>query len=353
MTSPPTRALLWFLAGLVGLDLLIHLQRDTWARYCPDEYRERLARCRDTGPDLVAIGGSPVTEGLVPELLSGVRIDGRPRQRVVNFGLTGATASEVRYAVKNGVRTTPAVLLYGATASDINDSRHEPLGPTSLMTWADLADWAWHRPASAEWVLRHFVQRRIDHCWKLYHHRHAMRLWLADQAEARWPGSFPETAREARAHLAHSADLRRTDAFAPNPGGRVYHYDEIKARLGRPAGFGFLMNYRVGEHLQQIHRLLDECRQRSVKVIVVDMPVTVDLSDRLYPGEFALYHEALAEIERAHGIRVVRGARQGAGLTDHDFADLIHLNAGGARKLSCWLRGQLEDSTGLARGRSE
>jgi hypothetical protein len=345
------RAVLLCLAGLAVLDLVVYLERDRWARYCPDDYHERLACCRAADADLVAVGASPVTEGIDPAILSGVRVNGRRLDRVCNLGLPGGTASEFWHAVRNGVRSPPAVLLYGSTASDINDGRQEPHGARSLMTWADLADWVRQRPRSAEWVSRQFLQARLSECWQLFHHRHAIRLWLADLAETHWPGSFPETAREAHCQYAYSAGLRHGDGFSPNPGFRDCHYDGFKAVGGREERFGFLEGYHVGEHLQQVHRLLDWCRQRGVTVIVVDMPVTVDLSDRLYPREFATYHQALGEVERAHGVRVIREARQGAGLTDHDFADLIHLNAGGARKFSSWLRGKLDDATGPGQGR--
>jgi hypothetical protein len=149
--------------------------------------------------------------------------------------------------------------------------------------------------------------------------------------------------------------LRRADGFAPNAGFRYLHYDQFKAGGGHLDGFCFMEQFRLGEHLQQVHRLVDECQRRGMTVIVVDMPVTIDLSEKLYPREFASYRQALAEVERQHGVRVIRGSREGAGLSDHDFADLIHLNPGGARKFSCWLRGQLEDASGVAfapRGRS-
>src|SRR5207302_1069823 len=187
-------------------------------------------------------------------LLSGVCVDGRRLHRAFNIGLPGGTASEFRHAIRNGVRTPPAVLLYGATASDFNDARQEPHGAWSLMTWADLGDWVRHRHGSAEWMTRQFVQGKLSRCWRLYHHRHAIRLWLADLAETAWPGSFPEAAREARLQLAFSANLRRGDGFAPNAGFRHRHYDQLKAAGGRDVLIGFMENYHVGEHLRQAHR---------------------------------------------------------------------------------------------------
>jgi hypothetical protein len=184
MSLPPlsrlsnSRAVLWFLICLVGLDIGVALQRKRWDRYSPDDYRERLIGCRKGSHDLIAIGGSPVTEGIDPTILAGAQVNGRRMERVFNFGLPSGTASEFWHAVKNGVRTPRAVLLYGATASDLNDGRHEQRGAQVLMNWSDLADWVRHRPRSAEWVSRKFLQAHLSRCWQLYHHRDAIRLWL-------------------------------------------------------------------------------------------------------------------------------------------------------------------------------
>lgn len=345
------RTVLLLLAGLGVLDLVVYGQRERWAHYCPDDYRERLVHCRDGAPDLIFVGGSPVSEGIEPAVLVGVRIDGRPMQHPFNFGLLGATASEFWHAIENGVRTPPAVLIYGASASDINDARQEPHGAYSLMTWADLADWVRHRPASAGWVSRQFIQGRLSRCWQLFHYRNAIRLWLADWAENCWPGSFPETAREARGQLAVAANLRRADGFAPNPEFRDRHHDELKIVGVRQDHLRQMERYRVGEHLDQVYRLIDWCAARGVTFLVVDMPVTVDLSERLYPAAFATYRQALDDMEHRRGVRIVRGGREGAGLTDHDFSDLVHLNAGGARKFSRWLRTRLEETDAGSRGR--
>ncbi|HET6573999.1 MAG TPA: hypothetical protein VFG68_10385, partial [Fimbriiglobus sp.] len=42
-------------------------------------------------------------------------------------------------------------------------------------------------------------------------------------------------------------------------------------------------------------------------------------------------------------VTVLRATREAVGLTDRHFADLIHLNAVGARMLSEWLRDRLAE----------
>src|SRR5205823_1620332 len=150
-------------------------------------------------------------------------------------------------------------------------------------------------------------------------------LWAADRADRLWPGAFPDAAREARDGLRFSRAVRDNNGFSPRPDMQGRSLAQLKAAgvLGPP--FHFLDRYRLGGHLSYLHRLLDWARARGVEVVLVDMPVSADL-ERLYPGEFALYRAALAAVEQARGVTVLRATRADVGLGDADFADQIHLN---------------------------
>ena len=67
------------------------------------------------------------------------------------------------------------------------------------------------------------------------------------------------------------------------------------------------------------------------------MPVTADLEAK-YAAAVAEFRTRLAEVESRRGVKVVRATRDAVGLGDGDFADLIHLNHIGAKKLSTWVR---------------
>jgi hypothetical protein len=92
-----------------------------------------------------------------------------------------------------------------------------------------------------------------------------------------------------------------------------------------------------------VHRLIDWARQHSTDIVLVDMPVSADLDEIRSPEVFARYRQALAEVERVEGVRVLRASRAAVGLGDEDFGDLIHLNARGSARFSAWLRRQLEE----------
>jgi hypothetical protein len=335
------RVLLFFLIGLAALDAVIVASRETWRRYDPDDYREKILGVRQHPHELVLIGGSPVAEGIEPAAFLGMDWAGQPVQSVYNLGLPGATTTEVWHSIKHGLRSKPRLVIYGITASDLNDNRQEPHGPWSLMNGSDLLDWLRIKKKSNEWVIRQFVQSRISWAWNLWFYRNGIRLWAADQVEQVWPGSFESAAADARHNLRYVADVRRPDGFAPLPKHQVSRLDEIKDLLALAANFRFLDGYRVGDHVAYLHRILDWADQNRVDLVLVDMPVSKPLEERFFAPAFATYREALANVERSRPVKVLRASRKATAIGDSDFADLIHLNASGTKKLSGWIRQQL------------
>jgi hypothetical protein len=232
------------------------------------------------------------------------------------------------------------VLVYGITASDLNDSRHEPHGPYTLMNWSDLVRWVRLRPESAEWVTRHFVQARLGKASNLFRYRHGIRMWAATEAERQFPGSCPETIREAD-EFRERADLLRTgNGYSPARGFAVGNYAAVKAAALSPKEFPYLAKFRTGSHLKYLHLLIDWCEERGVELILIDMPVTADL-EAMHTAAFAEYRERLAEMERNRGVKVIRATREAVGLSDAHFADLIHMNRDGAKLFSDWVRERL------------
>jgi hypothetical protein len=329
---------LWFVAALVALDLLVRANVRVWRDYDTDDYREKVDCCRREMPDLVVVGGSPVAAGIDPAVLAGVAWQGKPLQTAYNLGLPGATTSEVWLSVEHGVRTPPRLLVYGVTATDLNDDRDEPHGPRSLMDAADVAAAVRARPRSAEWCVRQFAGACAEQLWSLYAWRNGIRLWAADWAERLCPGACPAAAAEARLGLSYGATIWANHGYAPR-------LDIFKGNFAADLRAGcvyppltFLSNFHLGGHLSCLHRLLDWADSNGVAVVLVDMPVTSDLDVRLHPQEFAAYRSALATIERTRRVRVERASREEVGLSDEDFRDQIHLNASGAARLSAWLR---------------
>jgi hypothetical protein len=327
--------------GLATVDAVLAAHRRTWRAYDPDEYRIKVHECVRRPHDLVVVGGSPVCEGIDPAALAGTPWHGRPLEDVFNLGLSGATTSEVWHAVRHGIGVSPRLLVYGITASDVNDGRDEPHGPRSLMEAGDVVEWLRRRPDAAAFCLRQYTYGKCSRSWNLYQYRNAVRLWAADRVERVWPGTFPEATKEARDGLRRSAALGRSNGYAPRPDFQAHTLTRMKASGAFPP-FLFLDNYRLGGHLRYLHKLLDWGEANGVPVVLLDMPVSEDLSKK-HAEAFAAYDRALAEVERTRGVAVLRASRQALGLGDDDFADMIHLNAAGTAKLSAWLRARLAD----------
>lgn len=334
------RTVLLFAALLLLTDRAVGWFAAVWDRHSPDEYTARVVGCAREQRDVVFVGGSPVAEGIDPARMAGIRVGGRPADSVYAVGLSGGTTSDFYHAVLRACPEPPRVLVYGITASDLNDSRHEPHGPYSLMTWGDWGRWVRLRPESAGWVTRHFLKARLGQASDLYRYRHGLRMWAATEADALLPGCSPETTREA-VELRDRADALRDGAgYVPAAGYSVGRYDQIKAAGLPPGPFSYLDKYRTGSHLKYLHRLHEWCDERGTTLVLIDMPVTADLEAK-YPAAWAEYRDRLAELERDRGLRVVRATREAVGLGDEHFADLIHLNRAGAAMLSAWVRDKL------------
>jgi hypothetical protein len=336
------RVLIYLVLGLVGLDVLVARHKSTWQAYDPDDFIERVNNCRRRAPDLVVVGGSPVTEGVDPAFLVGLRWNGRVISHPYNLGLPGATMLEVWHAVKHCLPRPPRLLIYGITATDINDERMDRHGPASLMDVGDLLHLGRTRPWKALWCLKYFAQARVARGWRLLYYRRGIQLWAAGHLESLWPGLCPELVAEAKRCQNYYAAMHRPDGFAPQPACQARRLDQLKAG-GAPFYFHFLNNYRLGGHLAFVHHLLDWAAARNVPVVLVDMPVSEDLAERMHPHEFACYRTALERLERDRDVCVLRPDRAMLGLTDADFGDLVHMNASGTAKFSAWLRAALEE----------
>jgi hypothetical protein len=339
------RIILYFALGLAGIDVAVAAGRSVWRSYDPDDYRERVRGCRQLARDLVFIGGSPVSEGIDPAIFAGLCWQGQRLERVYNMGLPGATTADVWHAVEHGLAAPPRLLVYGITASDVNDARREPHGPRSLMDARDVARWIRYRPGSAEWCLRYFSEASLSRLWNLYYFRNGIRLWAVDQIERLRPGVCPEAAAEARDGLRYWSAIRSRLGFAPRPEFQARSYEQLKAAGLRWTTFHFLENYRPEEYLSYLHRLIDWAEEHRVALVLVDVPVSADIEETLYPAVYARYRAVLTDLERVRGVRVLRAPRDVIGLTDAHFADLIHLNAQGTPLFSEWLRAQLTDAS--------
>ena len=324
------RTIVWFSILLIAVDFLIGQFASLWSRHSPDDYALRVEACARERRDVVFVGGSPVAEGLDPERIAG-------SQSSYAMGLSGGTTSDFYHAVLRGCPTPPRLLVYGITATDLNDSRNEPHGPYSLMTWGDLGRWVRLRPESGEWAVRHFTLARAGQASSLFRYRHGIRMWAAGEAEERFPGSCPETLREAEGQRARFEALQSGNGYAPAHGYSVGNYAAVKAAGLAPNELTYLAKYRTGSHLKYLHKLIDWCEAGGVELVLIDMPVTADL-ERFHAAAFAEYRARLVELERDRGVRVIRASREVVGLDDSHFADLIHLNRNGARKLSDWLK---------------
>jgi hypothetical protein len=234
------------------------------------------------------------------------------------------------------------LLVYGITASDLNDSRNEPHGTHTLLSGSDLVELIRTRPDAGEWATRHYVQGKCSNASSIYRYRHGIRMWTAIQANAVFRNSCPNATREAKENRERADILMNSAGYAPLEGYTRISHAHTKAAGAQSPPFNYLDRFRTGSHSKYLDKLAQWCAEQGVALVLVDMPVTADLEAK-YAAEFAEYRERLAEVERARGLTVIRDTRVAAGLTDAHFADLIHMRPEGCQKFSAWLKTKLEE----------
>jgi hypothetical protein len=329
-----------FVFGLFLLNYLIWSHRAIWHAYDPHPYRERLDVCGRQAWDLVVVGGSPAMYAIDPDVLAGTSWRNRPLKKVCNVALPLATTAEVYHMAEHNIRHRPRLLVYGLCATEFNEDRVEPLGPMFLMDGRDVIRWARQRPKAATWCVNKFVSERIAQLWSIGYYQRAMQHWAAYQLEEWWPGLCSAAAAEAFTELSLTVSMYGHNGYTPQPATPETRLDLLKAR-GRPLqGFSFMENYAVSGYLTYLHGLLDWAERRGVPVILVELPTSADLEER-FPQAFAAFRARLREVERERHVRVLRPTRVGLGLEERHYADVIHLNADGAARLSAWLRREL------------
>ena len=318
------RVIVYLIVGLAAVDAVVARHVDLWQAYERHPYRDAMAKGRRQAWDLVVVGGSPAGYGLDADVLSGLRWQGHSLDRACNLGLVLGTTADVYHITERALVTPPRLLLYGITASDLNEDRIEPNGPRQLMRLADVVHWCRERPDTADWCVRHYLDERAQRVWQLYYYRNGIRCWAVDQLR-HLVGSDAESDQLGSGNVdLHVATDERLDVL--RAAGKVKDF------------FPFLDRYQIKTYLTYLHRLLDWGEQHHVPVVLVDLPVPADLEERLCPAQYAAYRTVLAEVEHTRGVRVLRASPDTVGLTDAHFADLIHLNGNGRARLSAWVR---------------
>jgi hypothetical protein len=344
------RVLIWFVVGLFGLDRVIASQARRWDAYDPHPYRERIARCRQGRWDLLVVGGSPAMCGIDPAGLAGMTWHGERLESAYNLGLPLGTANEVWLAAEHGPVVPPRLMIYGATATDFNDSRRSSDGPRELMTVADVRTAAAARPKLAAWYAINVGSEWVANAWQLYYHRRGIHYFFADVADSIRPGLCSADAAEARRGLAVTTNLRTGDGYTrATPEAPMMRLNSEWAAAQTRETFPFMDRYSVGAaHLAALDRMLAAAERRGVPVVIVDLPVPADLDRRMFPAEFAAYRSALKAAAASRNVHVLWADRESLGITNTDFSDLIHLNNEGAAKVSGWIRRIVESGGGDA-----
>ncbi len=135
-------------------------------------------------------------------------------------------------------------------------------------------------------------------------------------------------------HLYESAE-DAFDSIASRPEMELEDMKNTKARNFRR---NMLENYEIGGPSHwAMKKIIALAKDNGIELILVNMPVTEKFMEIFRYEEHAAYINYVERLSRNHGLRFHDIARDDVGLTQHDFADLDHLNKPGAEKLSRYL----------------
>jgi len=327
----------FLLVGLLLIELTIRQFSTTWERYSPDDYAIRVQHCAAESRDFVLVGGSPVSEGLDPSLIAGVKWKQQTLNNGYAVGLPGGTTTDVYFATKQSCQSWPKLLIYGVAASDLNDSRNEPHGAASLLSWADWQEAISTRPDAAKWLTKHFLQSRASECFAAWHYRHGIRMFAADQFVKQFPSSCPESFAEAERQRDYADRLLISNGYAPASHFATRCYSDMKKSGWIAPPFSYLAKYKTGSHLRYLHKLHELCCSNSCDLVILEMPATRDLEER-HPAEIMEFRRVIRDFCDTFQVNRLVATRTEVELDDGHFADLIHLNATGAERLSRWLK---------------
>jgi hypothetical protein len=281
--------------------------------------------------------------GIDPRRLTGMTMDDGRCDRVYNLAMPLATTADIYHATIHGLDRPPRLLVYGITATDLNEGRADRIGPEHLMTPLDLAIWCRERPDRAFWALGIYGESRLSKGCHLYRYRDGIRRWAMTQLELNDPSSLTDEQRFdlGKARMQDHA-FRRCAGFLDHPLNPADRLDWQESTGRIPARFSFLDRYRIVTYRRYLDRLIDWSEQHAVPLVLVDLPVPPLLDRQLHPQEYAVYRAMLAEYEQQGRVRVLHADHDRLGLTNADYSDLIHLNVTGSRILSDWLRAKLD-----------
>ena len=281
----------------------------------------------DVTPDVLIIGTSQILRGLDPELIDrSLTADlGRPTTSysVCQLGVS-CFANSVVFSDVVASNGSPRVVVFGASPSSLNANNGNI--PKALRYYCSLSDLmravSWMTTGSqwngaAHGAFRGFANLAL-------YGRHVVlpdqQRWMLNRL-AKGRGRIAVSSREPLPRLSDlSAKARREKFYSMR--------SEVR--------FRYMSRFCIGGAPEA--GLLSSCRlarDRGIRMIIVNPPVTAEYRRLAYPPQVALeYSRFIEEVITSEHVDFVDLDRGVVQLTEDDFMDFSHLNAVGAAKLS-------------------
>jgi hypothetical protein len=286
-------------------------------------HRSRLERAvADGGPiDCLFIGSSSVRQGLDPQAFAeAYRRHTGGDIHCFNFGVPGMTASTAGMMAEIIVRRYhPRLLVYGASPFDFSERAYRASKATR-----GLEGLPWVQYQLGTFTLTGWLVEHSDAYRRYLTHRNWMRPTY-------WQYLADTRAWEAQTLVLGYLRTRQSQSITVMP-------DAEKQKFFS----NVTLNYRLSDARLDALARMARLRDRSVRVIVVEMPLPRTMTT-FFPGAEIAYREffdAVDSVERARGLPFWRTTSLHL-VPDDGWADYGHMNTIGAQALASWVGEQV------------
>ncbi len=300
-------------------------------RYCDNQWQKQTEADNDAVKHHVSVFQAYSRGVYLERLLS---LKAHQPVTVFNFTSAACMPSDASLILSKAIefKKKPKLVIVAFGPRDFMDNLVPEIGRTPAFN--ALADWAClsgNVPSSLSLdTIRELVLESFSDC---YRNRADWSVLLSDLTKhfvrpdksASVPSSLP-------ASLAASKPLTTKDndetkhVCVAQPRYEAWHIEDYRKRYN-PANY-----LRYEQEMERLAYLLDNCKQRQITAVVVNMPITTTNRELIPERLLQRYERDLASSSRKHDAIYV-DLSQNPIFTADDFLDTVHVNPQGGKKV--------------------